>query len=315
MKDSSGRKTARRDFVAIYQQVTKDGRLCPNKTDVDALHNYRPLSGDSIPVYGTALDPWNVDVEQRRKEDPNEKPNPHDLETLKHYIRFLAFTMQGRQKEGNPQRLPTVLSVRCVARRFISAYNRKHRDEKRIQQSMAALATELCLSHGKRARRDKKFFTAEAYKKLQGFAWSGDWYINVHYGAVVDNTNVLNTHCYTSARRKEVCGLQYKDLEFQIGWCKGKPDLKLKIPRLCKGQEFEGNNAEHAFSERWDVPDQDYPALVAQPIVHWVANFLSIGAFAGIQTLDQLLELRPPPECNFREIQLADHVLDKPVFP
>ena len=72
---------------------------------------------------------------------------------------------------------------------------------------------------------------------------------------------------------------------------------------------------EHPFSERWNVSDEDYPAILAQPIVHWLANFLSVSALAGIRTLNELLQIRPPPGCKFRVLEFADHILDEPVFP
>lgn len=52
----------------------------------------------------------------------------------------MALTMRGVQKENNPLRRPTVDSVRGMARRFISSYNRAHRDETPIVCSMAAVS-------------------------------------------------------------------------------------------------------------------------------------------------------------------------------
>lgn len=51
---------------------------------------------------------------------------------------------------------------------------------------------------------------------------------------------------------------------------------------------------EYPFAVRWNVEDEDYPALVAQPLLHWLANFLSVGVFEGIQTVNELLQIRPP---------------------
>ena len=64
-----------------------------------------------------------------KRNNADEIQNPRDIVTLKHFIKFVALSMKGRQTQDNSYRRPTVDSVRAVARRFISSYNRKHRDE------------------------------------------------------------------------------------------------------------------------------------------------------------------------------------------
>jgi hypothetical protein len=64
-----------------------------------------------------------------------------------------------------------------------------------------------------------------------------------------------------------------------------------------------------------NTPDGLYPPLVAQPIVHWLANIVSSQAFARYHTLDQILAIRPPKNSSYCVIEWADHMLDKPVFP
>jgi hypothetical protein len=64
-----------------------------------------------------------------------------------------------------------------------------------------------------------------------------------------------------------------------------------------------------------NAPDGLYPPLVAQPIVHWLANITSSQALAHYHTLDQILEARPPDNRSYRALEWADHMLDQPVFP
>ena len=118
------------------------------------------------------------------------------------------------------------------------------------------LAREIQLISGKRAKRTKKFFTAECYMKLQAFNWSNDWHVYVHEGARVDATNMINTHCYTSARLQEVCQARYRvshasmqnavcsaltavqNFECHVGYFNGEPDIKIRFTReFCKGKD------------------------------------------------------------------------------
>lgn len=64
-----------------------------------------------------------------------------------------------------------------------------------------------------------------------------------------------------------------------------------------------------------NVQDGLYPPLVAQPIIHWLANIISSQALAQYHTLDQILEARPPENRSYRTLEWADHMLDQPVFP
>lgn len=63
-----------------------------------------------------------------------------------------------------------------------------------------------------------------------------------------------------------------------------------------------------------NVPE-GYPPILAQPIVHWLANILASQALAEYQTLDEILKIRPPDGRSYCLLEWADHMLDKPVFP
>ncbi|OAA34645.1 carbonic anhydrase 2 [Beauveria brongniartii RCEF 3172] len=93
-----GRADRRKDYDSLYQQAVQDGRLCPDRKDVDALFDYRPLSGRSPKLYKEILSPWEAYV----RNNPHDT-DPHDIETLKHFIKFLALTMRGHQEEDNPE--------------------------------------------------------------------------------------------------------------------------------------------------------------------------------------------------------------------
>lgn len=50
-------------------------------------------------------------------------------------------------------------------------------------------------------------------------------------------------------------------------------------------------------------------------MLHWLANIISSRAFANYQTVQEVLEARPPQKGNFRIVEWADSKKDKPVFP
>jgi hypothetical protein len=69
------------------------------------------------------------------------------------------------------------------------------------------LAEELGL---KDLHREQAFLTIENYVKLHELLWFNDYHDYVHDGYRVDNANLLNTHCFTSARLKELCRAKYR---------------------------------------------------------------------------------------------------------
>ena len=64
---------------------------------------------------------------------------------------------------------------------------------------------------GKKHKKDPKtFLTIENYVHMQERHWYDDFHDYLHEGYRVDNTNLLNNHCFTSARLSEVCQAVYE---------------------------------------------------------------------------------------------------------
>jgi hypothetical protein len=126
-----------------------------------------------------------------------------------------------------------------------------------LQYIEGELADQIGLLRGKQAKVPKKYFTLDNYKILQQFHCEEDWHDYIHEGSRVDNTNMVNVHCYTSARLTEVCQAKYRvsqsahqlqalinfrpqDLECIIGYYNGEPDIKLKFTReFCKAKNVD----------------------------------------------------------------------------
>ncbi|EHK19894.1 uncharacterized protein TRIVIDRAFT_47098, partial [Trichoderma virens Gv29-8] len=165
---------------------------------------------------------------------------PDNMQDLKHYVHFLAKSTRGRlDKEHH---LPSPNTLRIKLRQFYNGYERMNNMEipNAIKRSMAPfikgeLQELYGLPKGKDGVREQKFFTIESYVQMQSFHWSEDFHDYVHEGMRADYTNLLNLHCFTSARLQEVCQAVHEDLQLILAWKDGKPEYRLKFERnFCK---------------------------------------------------------------------------------
>ena len=62
-----------------------------------------------------------------------------------------------------------------------------------------------------------------------------------------------------------------------------------------------------------ETPDGLPPPLFAQPMLHWLANIISSGAFADYKTVEQALAAEPPRISNFRVVEWADDKKNEPL--
>ncbi|KAK3938869.1 hypothetical protein QBC46DRAFT_365220 [Diplogelasinospora grovesii] len=180
---------------------------------------------------------------------------------LEHFAEAMALGTIGKLDEEHE--LPTTDSLRGKKmRRFYNAWERHYNltislDVKRSMAPKAyGIEGELAEKLGlKDLHREQAFLTIENYVKLHELLWLNDHHDYVHDGCRVDNANLLNTHCFTSARLKELCQAKYKVRGKQVvpvptrahlvtgsclpsfRWKDGQPDLKLKVRRMeCKGK-------------------------------------------------------------------------------
>jgi hypothetical protein len=80
----------------------------------------------------------------------NKYPNstPQEMETLKHFAKFIALAIRSRVKKDNPQGRPTVDSVRNQMRKFCSAWNRDNVDKgQRIPEEVTLSMAPVSSSH------------------------------------------------------------------------------------------------------------------------------------------------------------------------
>ncbi|KAK3984490.1 hypothetical protein QBC44DRAFT_336862 [Cladorrhinum sp. PSN332] len=253
------------------------------------------------------------------------------MQCLKLFAEFLGRTMKGKVRGRLDPEKPKADtgSVRGAMRRFCNAWERENHQEipPEIKLSMAPfidgeLAKKIGLikaggknAEGKKYKKDSKtFLTIKNYVHMQERHWYDDFYDYLNEGYRVDNTNLLNTHCFTSARLSEVCQAVYEDLQCILSWKDGKPEFRLKFKReVCKATDE--NQPEHPFAEQIKGPDSLPPPLFAQPMLHWLANAISSRAFADYQDVQQLLDARPPKGGQFRIAEWAEEKKSKPVFP
>jgi hypothetical protein len=156
------------------------------------------------------------------------------MQTLKHFAEFLGISKVGRLPQEDGKKSPTVGSIRGAMRRFCNAWEREHHTfiSLDVERSMAPvcfvrdscmkaranktkyiegeLAKKIGLLKGKRGQKKKAFMTIENYVHMQNRLWTNDFHNYVHEGSRVDNSNLLNTHCFTSARCQEICQARYR---------------------------------------------------------------------------------------------------------
>ncbi|KAJ6439078.1 carbonic anhydrase [Purpureocillium lavendulum] len=251
------------------------GGLPTDTTQLDPHFVHRNISENTASEYERALELW----EAFERRFPGSTPT--DIQTLKQYAECIALAAKGRLDKTGKRR-PTATSVRNEMRQFCSAWQRAHnaRIPPDVRLSMAPyiegeLAKKLGLPTGKKAHKKKTFLTIENYVHMQERLWCNDYHHYIHEAYRLDNANLLNTHCFTSARLQEVCQARYQ----------------------------------------MKAPDGLPPPLFAQPLLHWLANVISARASSELTTVEQALSLKPPKKGNFRIIEWDRHMIDRPVFP
>ncbi|KAK5988066.1 hypothetical protein PT974_12203 [Cladobotryum mycophilum] len=292
---------------AINRGLTLDrSKISPHKV-------HRTLRPKSQKSYSYEMERWKAFL----KEFPDS--DPRDMQTLKQYAEYLGLSMTGKL-DKNAQ-MPTTSSVRNKLRQFCNAWERDFRQSipQEVRLSMSPyvegeLAKKIGLFTGKKSHKEKSFFTVESYGRMQIYHWAHDTYDYVHDGYRVDNTNLLNGHCFTSARLQEICQAKYQDLKLMLSWNEDRPEFRLSLTReICKGNDI--NQPEHTFAEWLTDSEGLPPPLFAQPILHWLANIISSGVSAELRTVDDALKMRPPAHSRFRVIEWQEEMKQTPVFP
>ncbi|KAB5550744.1 hypothetical protein GE09DRAFT_1033211 [Coniochaeta sp. 2T2.1] len=293
--------------LRVVQKAVNSGRLA-NKETIDSHKVHKGLRPKSKDAYFRVYAVW-VEYE---KQYPGS--DPRDMKTMKHFAEVVALGLG--YKLDQETEMPTVISVRGVMRRFYNQWERLNHCaiDNEVKESMApyiegVLAEKLGLS---RSVKDKAFLTISTYVNLYDHLWVRDNHEYRYEGSRVDASTLLNIYCYSSARQQEVCGAKYQDLICIIGWKDGEPDIKLDFKReICKGLDYK--KPEHPFAERFQ--DGELPPLFSQPMLWWLANFLSSGAFKDYKTIDDIFSVRPPDGETFWMLDWDDSALKRPVFP
>ncbi|KAK4095597.1 hypothetical protein Purlil1_393 [Purpureocillium lilacinum] len=212
------------------------GGLPTDTTQLDPHFVHRNISENTASEYERALELW----EAFERRFPGSTPT--NIQTLKQYAECIALAAKGRLDKTGKRR-PTATSVRNGMRKFCSAWQRAHNvhipPDARLSMAPyieGELAKKLGLPTGKKAHKKKTFLTIENYVHMQERLWCNDYHHYIHEAYRLDNANLLNTHCFTSARLQEVCQARYQDLECLISWADGVPEFRLKFTReICKG--------------------------------------------------------------------------------
>ncbi|RYP14043.1 hypothetical protein DL767_010440 [Monosporascus sp. MG133] len=293
----------------VVEAALLDG-LPTELSGIDPHPVRRNLKPNSKKAYLREMEIWNAYLNKFPGSDPcNMQVMKHFAEVIGRGIKARLEARVGRSKTERGR--ATTFSVRNKMRRFYNMWEREMHIAipEKVKNSMAPyidgkLAEKIGLS---REKKTPTFFTVESYVNLQLYHWVSDHHDYKHEGSRVDASNLLNIHCFTSARLRE-------DLFCLVGRKNGQPDIKLDFKRkICKGLDYK--QPEHPLAERLEGPDGLPPPLFAQPMLHWLVNIISARAFRDYQTIEDVLNVIPEEGESFCFLDWADDMLNKPVFP
>ncbi|KAI0007786.1 hypothetical protein F4779DRAFT_619197 [Xylariaceae sp. FL0662B] len=104
--------------------------------------------------------------------------------------------------------------------------------------------------------REQATLTTGNFVKLHELLWFSDHHEYVHDENRMDDGNLLNSHCFPSARLEELCKPKYSKY--------GEPELELKFRR----------SSEHIMPGKISY-NLGLPPLDTHPILFWLTNFIS----------------------------------------
>ncbi|KAK3935061.1 hypothetical protein QBC46DRAFT_424220 [Diplogelasinospora grovesii] len=222
----------------VLDRAINSGRLS-DRSALDPHAVRRNLRKGSKSNYFRVMDIW--DAYESRKIGGDDGDDPRNMQTMKHFAEVLGLGLMARL--DTEKGVVTTTTVRNKMRQFYNQWERsRHKiisDE--VKLSMAPyiegeLADKIGLS---RLRKDKGFFTRPLYVRMYELMWTRDSHEYVHEGSRVDASTLLNTHCYTAARLREVCGAKYEDIICMVGWKDNELDIKMGFKReICKGLDY-----------------------------------------------------------------------------
>ncbi|KIW79865.1 hypothetical protein Z517_06480 [Fonsecaea pedrosoi CBS 271.37] len=297
------------------EAALEDG-LSRDRSGIDGKPVYAELAKSSKPQYEAMMEVWKAYERKYPGSDPR------SMEVMKHFTEVVGRATPGRldkekslDKDKNKKRA-TVKTIRNKIRKFMSQWQRETHltIPKDVHDSMApyiknVLRHKIPLSI---EEKEPTYLTIENYVAMEEFHWLNDHHNYIHEASRVDSSALLKMHCYTSARLQEICKAKYKDLLCMVAWKDGEPEIKLRFKReRTKGMQDNPNKPKHPIYERLNPT----PPLLVNGLLFLLAIFISARAFKDYDTIEAVLNARPPPRRRFGIMEWADAVLDDPVFP
>ncbi|KIW36203.1 uncharacterized protein PV06_11531 [Exophiala oligosperma] len=295
------------------EAALEDG-LSGDRSGIDGKPVYAELAESTKPGYEAMMEVWKAYERKYPGSDPR------SMEVMKHFAEVVGRATPGRlDKEkalDKNKKRATVKTIRNKIRKFMSQWQRETHltIPKDVHDSMApyikhVLRYKIPLSI---EEKEPTYLTIENYVAMEEFLWLNDHHDYAHEASRVDCSALLKMHCYTSARLQEICKAKYKDLLCMVAWKDGEPEIKIRFKREhTKGMQDNPNKPKHPLYERLNPT----PPLLVNGLLFLLAVIISAGAFKDYNTIEAVLDARPPPRRRFMIMEWADAVLDDPVFP
>lgn len=104
-------------------------------TPITLRHSWFGIRKSLVSTISIPLTTYNSYAKKQAKEQ-DKIPEPRDLITLKHFVKFYVRAMHCKKIRDNPNGLPKPNTVRNRIREFTSAYNRRNRHERPIPEEV-----------------------------------------------------------------------------------------------------------------------------------------------------------------------------------
>ncbi|PQE10450.1 RTC4-like domain-containing isoform 2 protein [Rutstroemia sp. NJR-2017a BBW] len=248
----------------------------------------------------------------------------HSLTWMKDFVKHVALGMDGQSGYDNRDSdtdeeedgwiPPCVESVRNYWNNFTGAWLRAYADNpisEHIQRSVTQfiygpLKGELKMPERKRARRNHLYHFARQLWKVDWFEYCSpgtrvvDWALTL---AIVYSSARIVDYIESLARGGSGRGLRYKDIMVIVFLNEDdRPELAMQLTKDAKNM----TNTPHrrAVSR----------PLYQNPLLPYLAIFLSRGAFRDYKTLHELFATTPIQEHRAFQINWEEDLLDTPLF-
>ncbi|KAH8799672.1 hypothetical protein F5884DRAFT_113557 [Xylogone sp. PMI_703] len=304
----------RRDPEQVFQRAREKGSG-ENNTHIDGSEVQRHREEKTRKAYQRQVDLWN----QYAKEHPG--ASPYDLESLKDFIKNIAFAIDGVEANEPDEELDVNAAkstVRQYWKDFMAGWQMEHEQiQPKITRSITRFIEDQLpdLIKMRKNKRPRRYTTKSHFLHLGRQMWTMDWYLyESPKTRVSDWADIMVIVC-SSARVGEYIESSCRtgsgrDITFRVFRNEHRNvEFAVKVIRDAKNTtQSPDKKPEHSVYEGL-VP----LPLFCQPLLFILAILIAKRAFKDYETVEELFSL-VPPDGEMYPLQWSERVVDQPFF-